>query len=158
MRFTNGLSQKYQPALFNRERRSKMATHKPYKRKVDKKGRNTGQQFIRLLAEVTSSRAWQSLRCEARSLLIEIWARHNGTNNGKISYSHREARKSLGIGSTRTKQAFDQLIDRGFLIVRRASSFHFKSNGGASRATEWEITTEAYNGQSAKRSYQSFQN
>ena len=62
-----------------------MAAHKPYKRKVDKKGRNTGQQFIRLLAEVTSSRAWQSLRCEARSLLIEIWARHNGTNNGKIS-------------------------------------------------------------------------
>ena len=135
-----------------------MSARKPHKRKVDRKGRNTGQQFIRLLAEVTSSRAWRSLCCEARSLLIEIWARHNGANNGKISYSHREARKSLGIGSTRAKRAFDQLIDRGFLIVRRASSFHFKSNGGASRATEWELTTEDYNGESAKRSYRSFQN
>ena len=135
-----------------------MANHKPYKRKTNAKGRNTGQQFIRLDAAVTQSPAWQSLCCEARSLLIEIWKRHNGFNNGFISYSYREAKKALFIGSTKVKKAFDQLIGRGFLIKRRASSFDFKGNGGASRATEWELTTEACDGKSAKMNYRLYQN
>ena len=135
-----------------------MANHKPHKRKTNAKGRNTGQQFIRLDAAVTQSPAWQSLCCEARSLLIEIWKRHNGFNNGFISYSYREAKKALGIGSTKVKKAFDQLIDRGFLIIRRKSSFNFKGNGGASRATEWELTTEACDGKSAKMNYRLYQN
>lgn len=135
-----------------------MAYSKQYKRKVNNKGRNTDQQFIRLDAAVTQSPAWRSLLCEARSLLIEIWKRHNGYNNGKISYSHREAKEALGIGSTKAKRAFDQLIERGFLIIRRASSFNFKGNGGASRATEWELTTEPCDGESAKRNYLSYRN
>ena len=135
-----------------------MANNKQYKRKTNAKGRNTGQQFIRLDAAVTQSPAWRSLFCEARSLLIEIWKRHNGYNNGKISYSHREAKEALGIGSTRAKRAFDQLIDRGFLIIRRASSFNFKGNGGASKATEWELTTENCDGESPKRNYRTYQN
>ena len=135
-----------------------MANHKPHKRKMNAKGRNTGQQFIRLDAAVTQSPAWQSLCCEARSLLIEIWRRHNGSNNGFISYSYREAKKALFIGSTKVKKAFDQLIDRGFLIIRRKSSFNFKVNGGASRATEWELTTEACDGKSAKMNYRLYQN
>lgn len=135
-----------------------MANHKPHKRKMNAKGRNTGQQFIKLEAAVTQSIAWQSLCCEARSLLIEIWKRHNGSNNGLISYSYREAKKALGIGSTKVKKALDQLIDRGFLIIRRASSFNFKGNGGASRATEWELTTEACDGKSAKMNYRLYRN
>jgi hypothetical protein len=135
-----------------------MSSNKQYKRRVNNKGRNTGQQFIRLGAEVTRSPAWRSLCCEARSLLIEIWRRHNGTNNGVISYSHREAKESLCIGSTRVKRAFDQLKDRGFLIIRRASSFNFKFNGGASRATEWELTTERCDDKSPKHNYRSYRN
>jgi hypothetical protein len=54
---------------------------------------------------------------------------------------------------TRVKHAFVQLIESGFLIIRRASSFNFKGYGGASRATEWELTTEPCDGEGPKMSY-----
>lgn len=114
--------------------------------------------LIRLDAAVTQSLAWRSLFCEARSLLIEIWKRHKRFNNGSISYSYREAKKALGIGSTKVKKALNQLIDRGFLIIRRASSFNFKGNGGASKVTEWELTTENCDGENPKRNYRTYQN
>ncbi len=66
--------------------------------KVNRKGRNKFEPFVRLHRGVTNSEAWKSLSCEARCLLIEIWARHNGQNNGRIPYSHREARKALHVG------------------------------------------------------------
>ena len=126
--------------------------------KVNRKGRSTYEQHIRLHRGVTSSTAWKTLSCEARALLIEIWARHNGLNNGEISFSQREARKALRIGSKKVSRAFKQLTDRGFLIVKTAGSFNFKAGAAAGRATEWELTTEQCGDKPAKRTYRTWQN
>ena len=35
--------------------------------------------------------AWRSMTPNAKALLIDVWQRYNGTNNGEIGYSVREA-------------------------------------------------------------------
>ena len=105
-------------------------------------GRNEYQPYIRLHRGVTESVAWNSLSCEARSLLLLVWGRHNGANNGKIPLSHREARSALKIGNGKIQRAFSDLQERGFLIARIKGSFDWKVRAGSGRATEWELATE----------------
>ena len=117
--------------------------------KVNQTGRTKTEAFIRLHRGVTKSKAWAGLSCEARCLLLEIWERHNGQNNGRIPFSHREARKALRIGARKVASAFGALQDRGFLILRAKGSFDLKVR----HAAEWEITTEACDNETAKKLY-----
>ena len=117
--------------------------------RANAKGRSKHEPFIRLHRGVTGSEAWKSLSCEARCLLIEIWSRHNGQNNGRIPYSHREARKALRIGNSKVQLAFQELQDRGFTIARTKGSFQWKKR----QATEWELTTENCDDRPGKRLY-----
>lgn len=117
--------------------------------RVGRNGRSKFEPHVRLHRGVTNGEAWKSLSCEARCLLIEIWARHNGQNNGRIPYSHREARKALRIGNRKVQAAFQKLQDRGFIVPRAKGSFDWKKR----HATEWEITTEPCDDQTAKRLY-----
>lgn len=121
--------------------------------KVNRKGRTTHEPFIRLHRGVTNSDAWKASSCEGRCLLIEIWARYNGTNNGAIAYSHREARQALRAGNGKVQRAFREMQDKGFLIARIIGSFNWKHGAGQGRATEWEITTEPCDGKTAKATY-----
>jgi hypothetical protein len=107
-------------------------------RRTNVKGRSVGTQFINLHRGITDSLAYQSLSCEARSLLIEIWRRHNGRNNGAIAYSFREARAALRVGKRKIERAFAELMDRGFLIRCYKGAFNVKE----ARASEWELTME----------------
>lgn len=121
--------------------------------KMNAKGRNKYEQHIRLHRGVTNSAAWKTLSCEATRLLLLVWARHHGTNNGSIAFSWREAREALRVGSKKVPAAFRELQERGFLIRRSASSFDWKVGAGEGKATEWEITTEPCDGQLAKKHY-----
>ena len=121
--------------------------------KVDRKGRSTYVPFINLHRGVTDSSAWKELSCEAKCLVILVWGRHNGKNNGEISLSHREARMSLGIGNSKTSKAFCDAKAHGFLIERTKGSFGQKTRAGQGRATEWELTTELCDGKPPKAHY-----
>ena len=113
-------------------------------------GRTTKkEQFILLHRGVTKSKAWKNLTCEARCLLLEIWQRHTGQNNGSITFSHREARIALSIGALKVAKAFHALQDCGFLICRTKGSFDCKVR----HATEWEVTTESCDNKPATKLY-----
>lgn len=120
--------------------------------KANVKGRSKDR-FLIWHRGVWTSEAWQSLSCEARALFFEVAQRHTGKNNGSIPFSWREARESLSIGQRKVKQAFADLQDRGFLIAKQPGSFDWKGDGADNRATRWEITTEACDGQPAKARY-----
>jgi hypothetical protein len=124
--------------------------------KTNRKGRSKHTPFIRLHRGVTNNAAWRSLSCEARALLIEIWTRHNGQNNGGIPMSIREARKALGIGNTKAAKAFDELIGRGFIICRQESSFNWKGGAGSGMAREWELTAEECDDKPPKNSFRAW--
>lgn len=119
-------------------------------------GRSKTTPFVKLHRGITGSAAWRSLSCEGRALLIEIWTRHNGQNNGAIPYSHREAREQLGIGSSKVRRAFDELTDRGFIVARVKASFDWKGGGRSARATEWELTAEPFDRRPPKATYRNF--
>ncbi len=121
--------------------------------KANAKGRSANDPFIRLHKGVTRSEAWRSLSCEAKALLLEVWQRHNGQNNGEIPYSWREAREALRIGQTKVKNAFNELQERGFLKVKLRGSFDWKHAGKDNRATEWQLTTEPFNGKPPSAEY-----
>lgn len=120
--------------------------------KVNAKGRNMDGQHIRLHRGVTGSAAWQSLSCEARCVVMLVWERHNGHNNGQIPLSRRETRTALRIGTNKVQRAFADAMDRGFLIERDKGSFNYKVR----HATEWEITAEPCDDKPAKRSYRTW--
>lgn len=116
-------------------------------------GRTKHEPFVLLHRGVTNSDAWRSLSCEAKALLIDIWARHNGRNNGQLGYGHREAKHNLRIGSKKAAEAFGQLEDRGFIVARTKSSFNWKTGAGAGLATQWELTAERCDGRPPSRRY-----
>lgn len=121
--------------------------------RMNKKGRSRTEPFVRLHRGVTNSAAWKSLTCEAKSLLLEIWARHNGLNNGHIAYSHRQARTALRIGNGKVQKAFRELQDKGFIVAHHKGHFDWKVVAGAGRASEWEITAEPCDGKPPSRNY-----
>jgi len=121
--------------------------------KANVKGRSDFLPYIKLHSGVTGSLAWRALTCEARSLLLEVWRRHNGFNNGRIPYSHREAREALRVGARKIPKAFDLLQETGFLVNRSPASFDWKTGAGKGRAVEWEITAEPCDGHPAKALY-----
>ncbi len=121
--------------------------------KVNAKGRTKFTPYIRLHRGVTNSKAWRSLSCEARCIILEVWARHNGQNNGRIPLSVNEARKKLRIGSRKIAVGFKDAQERGFLVAHARGSFDWKAGAGEGRATEWEITTEPCDGNPAKALY-----
>ena len=75
-------------------------------------GRDTTERFVKLDHFVTNCMAWLSLSGDAVKLLIAVWRRHNGANNGEISFAVREA-EEIGLGRNKASKAFKELIDRG---------------------------------------------
>jgi hypothetical protein len=106
-------------------------------RRPNATGRGGGGRFVALPHYMLRSAAWKTLSPNAKALLIDIWERHNGTNNGGISYAVREA-GVIGLSKDQAARAFAELIERQFLQLRCASTFAMKSNA----AREWELTAE----------------
>ena len=126
--------------------------------KANQKGRSQNEPFVCLHRGITSSTAWKSLKVESRALLLEIWIRHNGKNNGRIALGHHQAREALRIGSRKVTAAFKELQNKGFIIMRLEASFDWKTGAGEGRATEWELTAEPCDGNSPKRYYKNWKN
>jgi hypothetical protein len=105
--------------------------------------------WVMLYHWLLNSPAWQSLGLAARCLLIEVWKRHNGLNNGEISFSIREAAGSLKIAPNTANKAFHELEDKGFLKARQRGAFSLKSR----HATTWQITAEPCGGQEASKEF-----
>jgi hypothetical protein len=105
--------------------------------------------FVKLQHYLLKSRAWRSMPAGAKALLIEVWARHNGSNNGEISFACSEAPKLIvGMCARSAARYFDILIDRGFLAVVRESSFDRKKI-----ARTWRLTGEPAGGEPATKDF-----
>src|SRR5882724_11778792 len=65
------------------------------------------------------------LPANAKALLLAVWQRFSGFNNGEIGYSVREAAR-LGLHRNRATEAFAELIARGFLRIASDSTFDQK--------------------------------
>jgi hypothetical protein len=94
---------------------------------------------VRLYLYVLKSDAWLSLSCQARCLLIELQALYNGTNNGELFLSVRDAAKAIGTTKKdHASAAFRELEDRGFIRATRRGT---RTRRGEPRlATCWRLS------------------
>jgi DNA-binding MarR family transcriptional regulator len=105
--------------------------------------KNTGRdakaaRHVRLHHWLMDSAAWQSLGAVERSIYTEISRRYGGqgTNNGRIPYSVREAADALRIGKSTAARALAALEERGFIVATRKGHFDRK----VKHASEWRLT------------------
>jgi hypothetical protein len=99
--------------------------------------------YVMLFHWMLNSEAWKDLSANARVIYLEISKRYNGSNNGFIHYSVREAARDVKIGHATAKRAFDQLIEHGFIVAEQRGDFHWKIDITGERrrpATEWRLT------------------
>jgi hypothetical protein len=106
------------------------------------------QRFIALNHYMLKSPAWKTLPPNAKALLLSVWERHNGSNNGQISYSVREA-EEIGLSKDQAGRAIEELIERGFIVCTRASAFSVKTRA----ARLWRLTAEASTGHPATKDF-----
>lgn len=112
------------------------------KKKLNAFGKASNVKHIRLYNWIMDTAAWSSLSLGARCLLLEIWRRNTGQNNGQISFSQQEGVKALSCSASSVSRWSAELQEKGFLVVTRASSFDWKNGMKDHRATEWRLTME----------------
>ena len=91
---------------------------------------------MRLYHLMTDSPAWHDLNAVARAIYCEIAKRYNGSNNGRIPYSVREAVNELHISRMTAWRAIKSLVDHGFSVPMQRGAFSLKKK----HATEWRLT------------------
>jgi len=108
---------------------------------MDRKGRGTApiERFIGIRRSLLHSPQFSALSCTSRSLLIELQAMFNGTNNGEIFLSVRDATARLGLADFKAAQAaFAELRQLGWITETVAGCFAIKA-GEVSRARAWRL-------------------
>ena len=108
-----------------------MAKHSTHKERKKGDGR-----FIRVFHHMLNTEAGQSLTPPELAVLIRVMQIYNGENNGRIAMSGRRAGELANINKNTAAKCLRALIEKGFLIVTRPSSFG--TNG--TKATCYEIT------------------
>jgi hypothetical protein len=117
-------------------------------RRKRRRSGNYHDRFIALPHYMLRAPVWKTLPSDAKALLIEVWMRHNGMNNGEISFSVREA-EEIGISRSVAARMFAVLIERGFLVITRDSAFSVKTK----HARLWRLTMEPYRGEPGTKNF-----
>jgi hypothetical protein len=108
---------------------------------MNAKGRNPGGagRFIMVSRSLTHSPQFSALSSASRALFFELHAMFNGTNNGAIFLSCKDAGDRLGLSDLKAvRAAFDELRDVGFITETIGSSFIMKA-GHVSKARAWNL-------------------
>jgi hypothetical protein len=86
------------------------------------------------------SPAFRSLSPVARCVLLELKALYNGSNNGTLFLSAREAGRRVSVGKTKAWEALRELQDKGFIRVVERGAFSWKTASRPGDATAWLLT------------------
>lgn len=105
---------------------------KPYKH--HKKG--VGH-FVQLHEWFQKTEAWATLPPGPRALYIELKRRYTGSNNGRITMSHREAAKLLNVHRNTVGPWFRELEARGFIVMTQAP---YLGPSGIGQTSHWLLT------------------
>jgi hypothetical protein len=99
-----------------------------------------GERFFQMHVWFLNSAAWKATNVYERCLYMALKQRYNGSNNGDIGLSKREAEAELNSSNKPILAAFKGLQAKGFIKVATRGSFDWKTAGGASRSTRWILT------------------
>ena len=119
-------------------------------RRSDPTGRSTGSaRFLKVEHWLMRTPAWRSLGPAPRALYVELAQRYNGSNNGEISMSVREAAALIHVAKDTAQKAFRELEDKGFILRVVCGSFDWKLR----HATTWILTEHAIGDRPATKEF-----
>jgi len=108
----------------------------------DKRGRSKGgSPFLMLHYYLLDSDAWRALSAVEQRTYVALARRHNGTNNGFISFSVREGAEAFKVSKNTVSRALQRLAEVGFIEVTQGGSFNRKVR----HATEYRLTNYVCN-------------
>ena len=117
--------------------------------RTNSKGRSKGERFVQLHEWILNCPAYRGLSCYARCLHTELHRRFNGTNNGDIVMSVRQAAALLNCNKDTANNAFKELEAKGFIRPNQKGAFDHK----ARHATTWILAEKAHNGELATKDF-----
>jgi len=100
------------------------------------KHRGKPPRFVQLFHWMLDSPAWKDLDAVARAIYVELTRRYNGSNNGRIHYSAREAADDVNVSKGTAARALLSLQVHGFIVVEKRGEFHCKIR----HASEYRLT------------------
>lgn len=109
-------------------------SRKPYKAHKRGAGRH-----VQLSEWLQATEAWASLKPGPRALYIELKRRFNGSNNGEIFLSHRDAALALNVNRNTVSGYFADLQERGFILLAVAPHL---GPSGTGLASKWVLEEE----------------
>ena len=122
-------------------------------RRTSSDGRSLGDtKHVRLHKWLLNGAAYRSLSCYARATLVELYDLYNGSNNGEMFLSVREAARRIGTSARTAMKALDQLKERGFIRPHRAGAFSVKFK----YATSWILTEFSFAGELPEKTFMSW--
>lgn len=105
--------------------------------KHNRTGRSKGgPPFVQLFHHVLASEAWLASKPLDRAVVVQLARRYNGSNNGRLGMSVRDAAEECCADKDACGAAFKRLEERGFIECVLESGFSFKLK----RAREWRLT------------------
>lgn len=105
----------------------------------DKFRRKKEPKHIRLYYSMVTSEAWKHTSGAAVKVLIALVLRDNGSRNGEISFSVREAAEAANISTRTAKRCLDELEAKGWIECTERGAFSRK----VSHASLWRYTWAA---------------
>jgi hypothetical protein len=90
---------------------------------MSRKRHGGGLPFIGLPHWVYDSKAWGELSGNEQAVLLAVWRRWNGSNNGQIVFSTQNAGDAIRASERTGGRALKRLIEIGFLRVVRDATF-----------------------------------
>lgn len=111
---------------------------------MGKAKRSKEGQYLPLPYAQLKSAAWRSLSGSAVKLWLELHTRYNGGNNGRLTLSYAEAGEVLSMGKATVQRAYEELIEKGFLVLMKEGNWYHR------RAHEWRLTTKPTQGVQGK--------
>lgn len=119
--------------------------------KFYKSRKRGGGRHLQLSEHLQSTEAWASLKPGPRALYVELKRRYNGSNNGRIFLSHRDAAIAINVHRNTVGPYFRGLEERGFIRMTQAS---YLGTAGIGLAALWALEEVATaDGKPATRSF-----
>lgn len=109
--------------------------------KANRTGRNEQpEHFTKMIRNTMETPAWRALSTAAQALYPHLklgWRGEQNNNNGKISFSYRQAKTAMGVSLNTAQRAFHDLQAKGFLVITEAAALGI---AGMGKAPTYELT------------------
>ncbi len=103
-----------------------------------KKVKDPKDRMVLLFVWEMDAPAYREMSPSGRALLIEFRRLYNGSNNGEIGMSVREAAGKLGCSNDTASKALRELVEKGWIVANVKGAFTTKTM----MATTWRITNQ----------------